>query len=332
MSAFLIFLSLTASAWIQPRNSSLAIVNKDSGELTVLNLADRSRTVYQVGFLPHETAVAQGKVFVSNYGSAHVRSSALKNNPGNTLSVVTLKDPTHKVRQMRLGPERCAPHGLAVSKDQKTVFVTCELLQKILAIDVATETIRYWAPTNQAGTHMLAVSSDEAKAFTANFFHGTVSVIDLKDKKILAQISTFRGTEGITLSNDEKSLYASSPVTNEVIKINTSTYKEDARTNLKDCKGAVRVVAAPDRQNLLVVNCSESGLVQFVDGETLKVILSTKVGKSPIGISVPGFDLAYTANMGDGTISVINLLTGRVDETIPAGEIPDGIYSFPNDY
>ena len=78
---------------LQQPGDRIAIVNKGQGLLTVLNLQDRSHRVFKVGYLPHETVHAQGLVFVSNYGSAHVRSSDLTNEPGNTLSVIDLSRP-----------------------------------------------------------------------------------------------------------------------------------------------------------------------------------------------------------------------------------------------
>lgn len=75
-------------------------------------------------------AAAAGRVvFVSNYGSAHVRSSDLADRPGNTLSAIDSAHPDRAPETIELGAGRCAPHGLAVSRDHQRLYVTCEARQ-----------------------------------------------------------------------------------------------------------------------------------------------------------------------------------------------------------
>jgi DNA-binding beta-propeller fold protein YncE len=81
--------------------------------------------------VPHEVAAAGGLVFVSNYGSAHVRSSDLTNDPGHRLSVVDVSHADSVAEAIDLGPGRCAPHGLAVSDDARRLYVTCEGRQEV---------------------------------------------------------------------------------------------------------------------------------------------------------------------------------------------------------
>ena len=49
----------------------------------------------------------------------------------------------------------------------------------------------------------------------------------------------------------------------------------------------------------------------------------------PIGIAVLDDRFAYAANMGDDTISVIDIRRGTVVPTIPAGDDPVGIVFLP---
>jgi YVTN family beta-propeller protein len=307
----------------------LAIVNKSSAELTVLNLKDHTRQTFTLGsYLPHETAVAQNFIFVSNYGSAYVRSSALNDNPGNTLSVIDLAQPKKHPQTIDLGQGRCGPHGFAVSSNQKHIYVTCEVQQDILELDVATHKVIDSFPTNQAGSHLLVLNSDESKAFVGNFFHGTISVIDLKNHKILAQISVPKGSEGIGISPDDKYIYVTSPLWNKLIKINIATLKEVAHTFLGSNCGSLRVVPTPDTGKELVINCSESDTVQLVNPDTLEIEKEIKVGRQPIGIAVANSTYAYSANMNDNTVSVINLKSRTVEDTLPAGKVPDGMFYF----
>jgi len=225
----------------------IAMASKAPGVLTVVGLQGQPAREFKVGYLPHEVVAAGPLVFVSNYGSAHVRSSDLTNNPGNTLSVIDLSRPHAAAETIDLGPGRCAPHGLAVSRDQQRLYVTCEGRQEVLVLDVTNRRVLHAIPTNQAGSHMLTLSADGSRAYVTNFWHGTVSVLDLRARRILAQIATGSGTEGIGLSPDGRHAYASSVYINEIVKIDTGTLQVVGRARMDNCLGAVRVVPTRSR-------------------------------------------------------------------------------------
>ena len=112
----------------------------------------------------------------------------------------------------------------------------------------------------------------------ANFWHGTVSVLDLRAKRILAQIETGSGTEGIGLSPDGRHVYTSSVYINEIVKIDTGTLQVVARARMPNCLGAVRVVPTPVEGRTLVVNCSDNNRVLLVAADTLAVRRVVRAG------------------------------------------------------
>jgi YVTN family beta-propeller protein len=333
-SAFGVLVGVTALTLNQPASSAqqsgepagrIAIASKAPGMLKVVGLQGQPTREFKVGYLPHETAAVGPLVFVSNYGSAHVRSSDLTNDPGNTLSVVDLSRPDAAAKAIDLGSGRCAAHGLAVSRDQERLYVTCEGRQEVLVVDVTSRRILHAIPTNQAGSHMLALSADGSRAYVSNFWHGTVSVLDLPSRRILAQIATGSGTEGISLSPDDRHVYTSSVYINEIVKIDTGTLQVVGRARMSNCLGAVRVVPTPVDGRTLVVNCADNGRVLLIEAGTLSLTHTIRVGTMPIGIAVPDDRFAYVANMGDDTLSVIDIKRGVVVRTITAGDDPDGI-------
>jgi len=308
----------------------IVIASKAPGMITVVGLQEQPTREFKAGYLPHEVVAAGQRVFISNYGSAHVRSSDLTDDPGNTLSVVDLDRPGSTAETIDLGAGRCAPHGLAVSRDQQLLYVTCEGRQEVLVIDASSLQILHATPTNQAGSHMIVVSADGSRAYVSNFWHGTVSVLDLHARSILGHVATGSGTEGIGLSPDGRHAYASSVYINEIVKIDASTLQVTARAVMPNCLGAVRVVPTPVDGGTLVVNCADNGRVLLVDAETLKITREIPVGTLPIGITVPNDRFAYIANMGDDTISAIDITGGVVVRTIPARDEPDGIVFLPD--
>lgn len=144
------------------------------------------------------------------------------------------------------------------------------------------------------------------------------------------RLATGAGTEGISISPDDRHVYASSVYINEIVKIDADTLQVVGRAKMGNCLGAVRVVPTPLKGTMLVVNCADNGRVLLVEAASLRVKHAIRVGALPIGIAVPDDRLAYVANMADDTISVIDISRGVVVRTIPAGDDPDGIVFVPD--
>jgi YVTN family beta-propeller protein len=306
----------------------LGVVNKADGTASIINLeTGATDSVIKVGYLPHEIASSAdgSKVFVSNYGKDHVRSTSPNNRPGHTLSVISLTAPFLKT-EIDLGDNACAPHGLEPSKDGEKLYVTCEDRQEVVVLNMNSLRVEFSVPTNQAQSHMVVVSADQSRAYVANFSPGTVSVLDLKNKTILAQIKTGPGNEGVALAPNQDFAYASSVLGNTLFKIDTKTLEvvQSAPTD----RSPVRVLVTPNGKHLLVNN-SADGTVQIFNADTLELESRIKVGKQPIGIVVPNDQFAYVANMNDNKVSEIDLEKREVVREFLTGTKPDGITYIP---
>src|SRR5262249_47334838 len=96
-----------------------------------------------------------------------------------------------------------APHGLMVGPDGM-LYVTCDQERKLLIIDPKTKKITDAIDTEGTG-HWFTILPDASKAYISNKEDKPfVSVIDLKQKKIVARIPSPQGTEGIAASPDGK--------------------------------------------------------------------------------------------------------------------------------
>ncbi|WP_374076022.1 cytochrome D1 domain-containing protein [Bdellovibrio bacteriovorus] len=326
LSGLAAFTSLKAFANETP--AYLGVVNKADGTASFINLeTQQTDLVINVGYFPHEiTSSPDGsKVFVTNYGKEHVRSTSPKNHPGNTVSIIDMKNKS-KSGELQLGTDACAPHGVLTSADGKRIYITCEDRQEVLVIDAVKNEISHSVPTLQAQSHMVTITADESRAYTANFSPGTVTALDLKNRTILKQISVGPGTEGVALSPNKPFVYATSVLGGFLVKIDTNTL--EIVQKVATDRSPVRVLPSPDGK-LLVVNNSADGTVQIFDADTLDLIKRIKVGRQPIGLVVPNNDYAYTANMLDNSVSVINLKTMQVTSELKTGSKPDGITYIP---
>jgi YVTN family beta-propeller protein len=305
----------------------LGVVNKYDGTASVIETETGKTTTFKVGYLPHEIAFASGKVYVSNYGSAHVRSSDMRDRPGNTLSVAALETP-QAVNEINLGPARCAPHGLTPTKDGRHLYITCEGRQEIAVLDTLTDSVMFTIPTNQAGSHLVVVASDESRAYVSNFWLGTVSVIDIPNRKLIKQVFVGRGGEGIGLSADDRSVYVTRVEGDEIVKVDTASLTVTKRQPTPG-HSPIRVSPVPSHPEWVLVNNVGTNTVQVLNADDLSLVKEITVGHQPIGQAVSNGDYAYAANMKDNNVSVINLKTMQVETQIGVGNAPDGMAFAP---
>ncbi len=326
IQTLLLTLSMTQATFAE--GGLLGAVNKTDGTASFINVHTGVTRTVKVGYLPHEVVMSEGYAYVSNYGNAHIRSSDLRNRPGNTLSVIQLREP-YTVTQLDLGATRCAPHGMAISQDKNWLYATCEGRNEIAVVDLKKHKFSHSISTNQAGSHLLVLSSDGKKAYVSNFWHGTVSVIDLMNRALVAQISTGRGSEGIGISADDQFIFVTRVENDEVLKIDTKTLKVVARKTLVEGSSPIRVWPSPYGSNHILVNNVGSGKLQVLNSSDLELVQEIQVGRQPIGLATSNTHHAFVANMKDNTIMKINLITGQIEETFPTGNSPDGIAFHP---
>src|SRR5207244_3824055 len=108
-----------------------------------------------VGEAPHEVATDGKLAFVGNYGSR---------TPGSTLSVVDLAA-QKEIKRLDLGALR-RPHGIVVAGGK--VWFTAEVNKLIARYDPQSGTLDWLMGTGQSSTHMLVLTRDGSKIFTAN--------------------------------------------------------------------------------------------------------------------------------------------------------------------
>jgi len=295
---------------LEKNDKSMAIV--DPGTLKVVGRVP-------AGEDPHEiVASEEGKfAYISNYGAFQ--------NPQHTISVVDVSA-QEALPAVDLGALR-APHGLELLNGK--VYFTAEGSKVIGRYDPAAHKVDWTLGIGQNRTHMLTVSKDESRIFTANVNSDTISILD-RDKNgdasgwVETPISVGKGPEGFDVSPDEKELWAANSQDGTLSIIDLGTRKVVQTLDLQT-KRTNRVKFSPDGKLVLISDLGTGDLI-VLDSASRKEVKRLNLGHGVAGILiVPDGSRAFVAVSPDSEVAVIDLKTLSMTGRIATGKGPDGL-------
>jgi YVTN family beta-propeller protein len=266
---------------------------------------------------PHELSISADHktAYVPLYGDG-----VYGNNPNPGHKIVTIDLVTRKISGTIDVSPYLAPHGLQVDNNG-LLYASCDTSRKLLVIDPKSGKIQAAIDTDGTG-HWSAVLPDGSKAYVANKNDRMfVSVIDLKARKMIDRVPMPKGTQGITASPDGKRVIAIDFTDPKFYVIDTSTDKIiDTVAVDKNTIGPFRARYSPDGATLITVN-HMNALANIFDAKNLHAPQKTlTVGQQAFGIAYSADGkTVLVSNHGDGTISVIDLVTNKVSRTFMAG-------------
>ena len=117
------------------------------------------------------------------------------------------------------------PHCPMFGPKDGLLYVSTELDQTITVIDPKSLKIVGTVPTGQTESHMFIISHDGRRAYTANVGPGTVSVLDLENRKVLQVIPISKQTQRISISNDDRYVFTADQIKPQLAVIDTATNK-----------------------------------------------------------------------------------------------------------
>ena len=271
------------------------------------------------GITGHEViASPDGKVaYVPIYGNSGVGK---KGTDGRNIVVIDIAsrkvigniDFDHGVR----------PHCPVFDRTRGLLYVTTELDQTITIIDPKTLKIVGTIPTGQPESHMLAITSDGHRGYTANVGPGTVSVLDLDKRKTLAVIPISKETQRISISHDNSMIFTSDQTKPQLAVIDAATDKIKAWVELP---GLGYGTAATKDGRWLIVAVPPANKVAVIDLKTLKVARSIDVPAAPQEVLVrPDDKVAYVSCDKSHQVAALDLSDWSVN-LIDAGKGTDGL-------
>lgn len=308
----------TGAAW----SETLLVANQKDADLSVIDTASAKvvATIPVGGVTGHELAVSpDGRTaFVPIYGNAGVGRAGTDGTQMSVIDIASRKitgtvDFGHGVR----------PHCAIYDKNSGMLFVTTELDKSVSIIDPKTLKIVGSVPTGQEQSHMLVLSKDGKRGYTANVGPGTVSVLDMVGRKTLAVIPISGNTQRINISRDGSMVFTADQKKPQLAVIDTATNK--VKTWVALPSEGYGTATTPDGQWLLVT-LRGAKQVAVVNLKTLKTDRTIDVGEGPSEVVVsPDGRRAYVACNFSNQISVIDLGSWKVAQNIEAGKYADGM-------
>ena len=277
-------------------------------------------TKIPVGRKPHEFALSSDEkvAFVTNYGLDTWNTTEPG---GNSITVIDLLA-RKVVGEIDLGEFR-RPHGIQRGASGR-LYVTTDLPAALHIIDAKKRKLLYSIKLTSKLPHMVCVSSDERKAWTADAGSGTVTLVDLYYRRQSNTFAVGGAPMGVALSADEKRLFATTLSGNEIIWIDAVA--NTVRRRLGVSGGPSRLRLSPDGKRLFA-SLINSGEVAVLDPHAFLEVKRVPVGQRVEGMTIdPAGEYLYVSAQGENHIMKLSIPSLEQALIIEAAGKPDPLY------
>ncbi len=310
-----------ASTDVSPTAGLVLVANQQSSSASLIDLASGAVRSIAVGAGPHEAVIAPsgriGVVTIYGTGGAGI---------GNQLAVIALPAGT-VTRTIALG-KYTRPHGaMFLPNDETRVVVTSETTQNVVLVNIAEGRVEQAIPTGAPASHMVAVTGNGTRAFTANVMAGSVSEIDLRAKTLVRVIPVATVTEGVAVTPDGREVWVGSNDQGTVSVVDTAAGK--VVHTLSGFAMPYRLAMSPDGRTAIV--CDPKGnRIHVVDVAARKVLWTLDDLASPRGVNIaPDNRTAFVTLAGNGSLGIVDLQTRTMVKTFKVEASPDGVWYGP---
>lgn len=296
----------------QKGEQSLAIVDPETGK--VLGSVDEG------GVTGHEVIASKDgrTAYVPIYGNSGVGK------PGTDgTKIVAIDIASQKIVGTLDFGRGVRPHCPLIGPKDGLLYVTTEIDKTITVIDPKTLKIIGTIPTGQPQSHMLVLSHDGRRGYTANVGPGTVSVLDIAARKTLKVIPISGNTQRIAISNDDRWVFTADQTKPQIAVIDTKT---DTVAKWIPIKATGYGSAPTPDGRWLLMALPDVNEVAVVDLTTMQATKSVPVCANPQEVVVrPDGKAAYVSCMSGNRVAEIDLAGWTVTRTIATGKATDGL-------
>jgi YVTN family beta-propeller protein len=302
-----------------PAHGMLVVANQREHTALLIDPETRQELAkVTVGVNGHEVAVSPDSRFayVPIYGNSGVGKPGTD---GATIDIVDLHE-RKLAATIDLG-KPLRPHRAEFGPDG-LLYVTAELAKAVDVIDPATRKVVREIPTGAIESHMIVISPDGRRAYTANVAAGSVSVLDLKQRALVTVIPVAKTVQRISISSDGKRVFTHDQDTARIAVIDTSTNKVASWISLPATvysssvtADGRKLLAASPSGKIFVIDLASRELEQSFDiPAALGELLITPDGKS-----------AFVSCPQAGTIEVLDIPGQKLLQPIKLTQGVDGL-------
>ncbi|HVU17375.1 MAG TPA: hypothetical protein VHD32_10635 [Candidatus Didemnitutus sp.] len=320
-------LTLSGVGWAagNPRPAAggyLLVANKGDHTLSVVDVTQgkQIRVLQENGVTGHEVAASPdgSRAFVPIYGDSGVGRPG---SDGRLLRIFDLNS-GKIVGTIDFG-QGIRPHCAVFGPRDGLLYVTTELQSTVSVIDPVSLKVVGAVPTGKRESHMLAISSDGLRGYTANVGSGTVSVLDLVGRKLVTTIQVAPVVQRISLSIDGKWAFTADQTKLRLAVIDTATNEVARSVALPGL--AFGTAVTPDGRWLLAAIPANS-VVAVIDLGLMKVVQTIPVPKAPqeILVSRDGSSAFVSCDQAH-QVAMIDLGKREVSKLIDVGAVCDGL-------
>ena len=261
---------------------------------------------------PHEVAVSPDGRFAYIADSKGIT---------NTVSVVDVEKRAI-VHSLNIKPHM-SPHGLSLTRDGSTLYVTSAPTRAILEIKTSplqiTRTYRFFVDS----VENLVLTPDETLLFASSSFDGNLPVIDLTRGEYERAIISGDGPEGLGVSPDGAEVWVANRVSQTIAVIDVATRRRVAQIQ---CVGNPMHVYFTPSGDQAIVTLAVADRLAIFDRAKRTEITRFEVGDFPVEMVFGEKDgpVFVTCAVADD-VAVVDLAARKVLRRIPCGGDPEGI-------
>ena len=306
----------------QASRGLLLVANKGDQTVGIIDPAAGREiaTIKETGFTVHElVALPNGQIaYAPIYGNSGVGSPGTN---GRTIDVINIPE-RRIVHVIDLGRgER--PHCIRYNPRDGLLYVTTEITDSVTVIDPRTNRVVASIPTGQPQSHMLALTYNGLRGYTANVGPGTVSVLNLRTRKVTAVIPVAKEIQRVSVSINDRWVFTSDQHHPRLAVIDARTNKIARWIALPGI--GYGTTPTPDGKYLLITIINKDEVVAL-NLRTMKIAHAIPVPHAPQEIVVrPDGRVAYVSCIQTGKVAAIHLKTWKVEKLIGAGRNVDGM-------
>jgi YVTN family beta-propeller protein len=226
------------------------------------------------------------------------------------------------VAAIRVGKE---PEGVAVSPDNRTVYVANQGERMLSVVDPGAKQVR-GRVTLQHTPRFVAVSRDGARVYVSTYEEdgsgSTVAEIDANALRVVRTVPAGPEPFALAVGPDDR-IWVPSHARQRVQIIDSRTLEVSAEVGVPKNPHAVALSADGNRA---YTPDHESNMVSVIDARADTPIRHLRVGRSPHSLAVtPDGRTVVVANYDADTVNAVDTATGQVGAPVKVGDEPQSV-------